>query len=114
MGAVAGLVPNKQVDPAVVIRIEPDRGKRRFKRKQAGFFGDIGKGAVAVVSKKGVGKKPKFTEPGTAHDVNIRQAIVVVVGLDVVKAAGHADETRLRRPVLEMPIAKVFKEMALP
>src|SRR3989442_21446 len=48
MGAIARFVSNEQVNPSVVICIEPDCGERRIKREQAGFFSDIGKSAVAV------------------------------------------------------------------
>ena len=72
-----------------------------MKTEQAGCLGDILERAVAVVAQQRVGMQPRFAEPAAADHVDVRPAVVVVVGMVDVDAAELSEQARLARPVGE-------------
>ena len=62
---------DEQIEPAVVVVIEPDRAGGPSRRGHAGFFGHVGKSAVAVVVIENASAVLRY--------VQIRKAVAIVV-----------------------------------
>ncbi len=85
--AGAGLVADEDVEPAVVVEVGHGGGVGGVGGEQAGCFGDVVEGAVAVVAQEGEGVAALLAPPASAEDEDVGVAVVVVVGEDEVEAA---------------------------
>ena len=96
---------DENVQPTVVVVIRPDRHLSIDRRQQAGFFGDIGECAVAVVTKQAV--LLRDARPGAPANIDIQQAVVVVIGLDAVEPTDLLGEASRLGSFLKRAIAPV-------
>jgi len=111
--AGGGFVADEEVEMAVVVVVEPSGRLRGIEAEEAGFLGDVGEGAVAVVAEERVGIAAHVGEPGAAEDEDIDEAVVVVVGLDQVEPAGEAEEAGFGGALGEGGVAVVDEEPEL-
>src|SRR5690606_31515701 len=85
-----GSIPAKNIDASIVVEVGPGSGLSWMKRKQPCAGGYVCEGSIAVVSRQGVRLPSVFTLPRPPQDQYIRIAIVVVIPLDYIQAAGNA------------------------
>jgi hypothetical protein len=102
------LVADEQIEPAVVVEIEPRHRMRRIDRAgEACLARHIGESAIAVVAQQRVAHRDL---PAAAMDEEIEMAVVVVVGLRGVEAAQLRQQPRRLGAILERPVAVVVIE----
>src|SRR5258706_8354902 len=70
-------VANEKIKPAVVVKVEPDRGLGGMKAQQASLLGDVVESAVAVVAQERIGVTTALATPCSAQHQNIREPVVV-------------------------------------
>jgi hypothetical protein len=92
--------PYKNIQPAVVIKIGPGGGLGGMKKQQAAGYGYIGKSAIAIIAQQRTWLVAKaIGKPCAAQHKQIDIAIVIIIGLLNVKAAGYAFKAACFGPV---------------
>ena len=105
-----GFVADEQVDPAVVVEVQPGGGLGGVKTQQTGFLGYVVEGAVSVVAEEGIGVVALFLKPGAPKHQHVEVSIVVVVRLHQVQAAEFSGEARRTGAFLEVSVGRVAKK----
>src|SRR5207302_1706388 len=93
---------NKEIEPAVAVIVAPGCASRPAAESDAGFFGNIDKGAVVIVVVEAV-----FAVVG---DVNVGPAVVIVVGHGDAKAPAVVGDAGLIGDVGEGAVVIVGEE----
>src|SRR5215813_1582857 len=71
-------IADEEVEPSIIIDIDPDRSLRAGWFAQATRNGDIGESSVAIIPQQ---RFPLGDLPGSTQHQNIEAAVVVIVGL---------------------------------
>ena len=112
--ARVGLVADVEIHVAVVVVVGPAAGLRRVARLgEPRVERDVGEAPLAVVPQQRVRVLPLAPQPRAAQHERVDVAVVVVVGLAHVQAAGDAEEVRRLGRVLERAVALVPEELRL-
>jgi hypothetical protein len=104
------LVADEQVEPAVVVEVRPRRRLGGVLVEEPRGLRDVLEAALSEVAQQRVGVASGLAEPPAAHDVQIQVAVVVVVGVVEVQAAGQSGQPRRVCAVGERPVALVAQE----
>src|SRR6266699_6938569 len=106
---IGRFVALEEVQPAIAVVNEPDASLGGMTPQKGRLFGHIGEGAIAVVAQQRAGNPSLFVEPSSALDPNVKEPVVIIVGLLDVQAAGQAQETSLGSTFGEVAIAIVME-----
>src|SRR6266568_907730 len=112
---IGRFVALEEIQPAIAVVIEPDASLGGMTPQKPRLFGHIGEGAIAVVAQQRAGNPALFVEPSSALDPNVKEPVVIIVGLLDVQPAGQPQETSLGSTLGEVAIAIVMEvaELAL-
>src|SRR3954471_15014288 len=81
--------------------------------EQSGGFGDVFKGAVAIVSQEGFGLMTGRSKPGAPHHKNVGKAVVVIIRLHYLESTRQPLQSCLYRPLGKGSVAVISEKAQL-
>src|SRR5215475_12318993 len=93
---------NEQVQPSIIVVVEPDGAGRPSRRRHAGLFRDVGKCAITIVVIQNAA--------AVLSDVDVGETVAVVVADGNTLSVAAGDDTGFLRNIGESAVAIVLIE----